>query len=216
MSHRSRRAAGEPAASGLLLRDLVPESRSIRFSRCRAARPVASALAGGARRYYASPGGRCQREIPGILEILPTGAQGPDKGKGPRRAPWIVVGTREAPCASTTSYPPTDSTAVLSAMAGLTAEFGTESGDPCLHGRARAGRCPRARTGPPGGPGSRMRRDWRPRRRTRTCGRAMRRARPISTARLRPSRTLQLRPINPVVYRGPYRRESSSRRRLPA
>ena len=140
LSHRSRRAAGEPAASGLLLRDLVPESRSIRFSRCRAARPVASALAGGARRYYASPGGRCQREIPGILEIIPTGAQGPDKGKGPRRAPWIVVGTREAPCASTTSYPPTDSTAVLSAMAGLTAEFGTESGDPCLHGRARVRR----------------------------------------------------------------------------
>ena len=130
--------------------------------------------------------------------------------RGPAGPPWIVVGTREAPCASTTSYPPTDSTAVLSAMAGLTAEFGTESGDPCLHGRARAGRCPRARTGPPGGPGSRMRRDWRPRRRTRTCGRAMRRARPISTARLRPSRTLQLRPINPVVYRGPYRRESSS------
>ncbi len=37
---------------------------------------------------------------------------------------------------STTSYPPTDCTAVLSAMAGLTAEFGMGSGDPCLHGRA--------------------------------------------------------------------------------
>ena len=155
MSHRSRRAAGEPAASGLLLRDLVPESRSIRFSRCRAARPVASALAGGARRYYASPGGRCQREISGILEIIPTGAQGPDKGKGPRRAPWIVVGTREAPCASTTSYPPTDCTAVLSAMAGLTAEFGMGSGDPCLHGRAHKGRSSVVK-GCPRHPGGRM------------------------------------------------------------
>ena len=29
--------------------------------------------------------------------------------------------------------------AVLSAMAGLTAEFGMGSGDPCLHGRAREG-----------------------------------------------------------------------------
>lgn len=37
---------------------------------------------------------------------------------------------------STTSYPPTDYTAVLSAMADLTTEFGMESGDPCLHGRA--------------------------------------------------------------------------------
>ena len=41
--------------------------------------------------------------------------------------------------ASGTAYPPTDCTAVLSAMAGLTAEFGMGSGDPCLHGSARAG-----------------------------------------------------------------------------
>ena len=42
------------------------------------------------------------------------------------------------------------------------------------------------------------------------------RARPISTARLRRSRALHLRPINLVVYEGPYRRESSSRDGLPA
>ena len=42
------------------------------------------------------------------------------------------------------------------------------------------------------------------------------RARPISTARLNASRRLQLRPIYHVVYMGTYRRENSSRRRLPA
>ena len=36
----------------------------------------------------------------------------------------------ETPCMSTTTYPPTDYTAVLSAMAGLTAEFGMGSGGP--------------------------------------------------------------------------------------
>ncbi len=43
-----------------------------------------------------------------------------------------------------------------------------------------------------------------------------RRARPISTARLSASRRLQLRPINLVVYEGPYRKENSSRDWLPA
>ena len=37
---------------------------------------------------------------------------------------------------------PQASPAVLSARAGLTSEFGTGSGDPRLHGRTRAGRCP--------------------------------------------------------------------------
>ena len=45
----------------------------------------------------------------------------------------------EKPPASTTPYPPTDSTAVLSAKRGLTAEFGMGSGDPPLYGRARRG-----------------------------------------------------------------------------
>ena len=47
-------------------------------------------------------------------------------------------------------------------------------------------------------------------------GRMGARARPISTARLNASRRLQLRPIYHVVYMGTYRRENSSRRRLPA
>ncbi len=40
------------------------------------------------------------------------------------------------PCMSRTSYPPTDYTAVLSAMRGLTTEFGMGSGDPSLCGSA--------------------------------------------------------------------------------
>ena len=43
-----------------------------------------------------------------------------------------------------------------------------------------------------------------------------RRARPISTARLKRSRALHLRPINLVVYQGPYRKENSSWDGLPA
>ena len=42
------------------------------------------------------------------------------------------------------------------------------------------------------------------------------RARPISTARLRRSHALHLRPIDLVVYQGPYRRENSSWDWLPA
>ena len=41
-----------------------------------------------------------------------------------------------------------------------------------------------------------------------TGGWVMRRARAISAARLRPSPTLHLRPINQVVYLGPYRKEN--------
>ena len=48
------------------------------------------------------------------------------------------------------------------------------------------------------------------------AGRMGARARPISTARLNASRRLQLRPIDHVFYMGAYRRENSSRRRLPA
>ena len=45
--------------------------------------------------------------------------------------------TKRASFASATPYPPTDYSAVLSAMVGLTSEFGMGSGDPHLHGRAR-------------------------------------------------------------------------------
>ena len=44
----------------------------------------------------------------------------------------------------------------------------------------------------------------------------VRRARPISAARLRRSRALHLPPINLVFCEGPYRRENSSRDGLPA
>ncbi len=43
---------------------------------------------------------------------------------------------------SGTAYPPTDCTAVLSAMGSLTAGFGMGPGDPPLHGSAHAGRSP--------------------------------------------------------------------------
>ena len=111
---------------------------------------------------------------------------------------------------------PQPGAAVLSATAGLTSEFGTGSGDPRLHGRTRgrhshgSGRVP----APP----------WRlhgvPSRRTAGRGALMiiriGRARAISSARLNGSPRLHLRPINLVVYQGPYQREGSSRRRLPA
>ena len=111
--------------------------------------------------------------------------------------------------------------AVLSARAGLTSEFGTGSGDPRLHGRTRAGRSPAravsGRAAPPAPP-------WRlhgvPPDRDAPAACALtwrrRRARAISGARLNGSPRLHLRPINLVVYQGPYQREGSSRRRLPA
>ena len=68
-----------------------------------------------------------------------------------------------------------------------------------------------------------LRAAWRPKRRIHPfqappslAGRMGARARPISTARLNASRRLQLRPIDHVFYMGAYRRENSSRRRLPA
>ena len=113
--------------------------------------------------------------------------------------------------------------AVLSAKAGLTAGFGMGPGDPRLCGRARGGRSPRLMiwslpgTPSPGRP-------WRPHgghgqkiaHRARCLSSRMRRARAISAARLSASPRLHLRPIDQVVYLGPYRRVDSSRRRLPA
>ena len=60
-----------------------------------------------------------------------------EKGKGPS-GPMKT----ETPCMSGTAYPPTDCTAVLSAMGSLTAGFGMGPGDPPLHGSAHAGRSP--------------------------------------------------------------------------
>ena len=66
----------------------------------------------------------------------PAGGMAPNK-KGPSR-PLEA----ETPCMSGTAYPPTDCTAVLSAMGSLTAGFGMGPGDPPLHGSAHAGRSP--------------------------------------------------------------------------
>jgi len=52
--------------------------------------------------------------------------------------------------------------------------------------------------------------------RARCLSSRMRRARAISAARLSASPRLHLRPIDQVVYLGPYRKVDSSRRRLPA
>ena len=72
----------------------------------------------------------------------------PEKRRGAARPPGKAEGGLAAPrharVAGAAPYPPTACAAVLSAMAGLTAEFGMGSGDPCLHGRARDGRA----TGP--------------------------------------------------------------------
>ena len=114
--------------------------------------------------------------------------------------------------------------AVLSAKAGLTAGFGMGPGDPRLCGRARGGRSPAALlySSLPGTPSPG--RPWRPHgghgpkmaHRARCFSSRMRRARAISAARLSASPRLHLRPIDQVVYLGPYRRVDSSRRRLPA
>ena len=118
---------------------------------------------------------------------------------------------------------PQPGAAVLSAKAGLTAGFGMGPGDPRLCGRARGGRSPAAHDMEPArspSPG----RPWRPHgghgqktaHRARCFPSRMRRARAISAARLSASPRLHLRPIDQVVYLGPYRKVDSSRRRLPA
>ena len=78
------------------------------------------------------------------------------KGKGPS-------GPRktETPCMSGTAYPPTDCTAVLSAMGSLTAGFGMGPGDPPLHGSAHAGRSPARDEYPVFNPGATLGVAWR-------------------------------------------------------
>ena len=118
---------------------------------------------------------------------------------------------------------PRPGAAVLSARRGLTAEFGMGSGDPPLCGSARGrrsrGQLYVARPGPgcaPRRPGGRMRAPCRHDRETYvSLSVSKRRARAISNARLSASPRLQLHPIDLVFYQGPYRKGSSSRRRLP-
>ena len=67
----------------------------------------------------------------------------------------------ETPCMSGTAYPPTDCTAVLSAMGSLTAGFGMGPGDPPLHGSAHAGRSPARDAYPAFNPGATLGVAWR-------------------------------------------------------
>ena len=120
------------------------------------------------------------------------------------------------------ALPRTDS-AVPSALGGLTSGFGmgpgvppppwslTNEGHSAVRGRARWPR-PGGRTARNGSVGRTLRQG--------TCRHPRQsmkgRARAISDARLSASPRLHLRPIDLVVYEGPYRREDSSRDWLPA
>lgn len=149
------------------------------------------------------------------LRSPPLNARRPASPSGARAFSWRA----KRPPRARRPVLPQPGAAVLSAMAGLTAGFGMGPGDPRLRGRARGGRSPAALwplqgalSAPPWRLHSvrrRLPRSSRPRRVMR------RRARAISTARLRRSHALHLRPIDLVVYEGPYRKEDSSWRRLP-
>ena len=106
------------------------------LARCRKAAPAPHARGG------AAPAGR--------------GPMPPEKRKGPSR-PLKA----ETPCMSGTAYPPTDCTAVLSAMGSLTAGFGMGPGDPPLHGSAHAGRSPARDSYPVFNPGATLGVAWR-------------------------------------------------------
>lgn len=84
------------------------------------------------------------------------GAHAPKQKKGPQ-GPLEA----ETPCMSGTAYPPTDCTAVLSAMGSLTAGFGMGPGDPPLHGSAHAGRSPARDSYPVFNPGATLGVAWR-------------------------------------------------------
>lgn len=104
------------------------------LARCRKAAPAPHARGERPRR-----GGPC-----------PQTKKGP---QGPLKA--------ETPCMSGTAYPPTDCTAVLSAMGSLTAGFGMGPGDPPLHGSAHAGRSPARDAYPVFNPGATLGVAWR-------------------------------------------------------
>ena len=164
----------------------------------------------------------------------------PQNAKKPAREPPLRAfsahavrgpGAMPPPCARIEKRPPRarrpalpqPCAAVLSAKAGLTAGFGMGPGDPRLCGRARGGRSPAAlsiRACQEPLAGATLAAAWRARKKTthraRCLSSRMRRARAISAARLSASPRLHLRPIDQVVYLGPYRRVDSSRRRLPA
>ena len=138
-----------------------------------------------------------------------------------RRAPGSQAGgppAANAPRWSATSCSPTDSLRSTIGARGLNFRVrnGTGCASPAMVADQRgAFDCPGAALAVPWGPhsvASRRCPSKKGRNRTRIIGRA----RPISTARLNVSRRLHLRPINLVVYQGPYRRENSSWDWLPA
>ena len=159
---------------------------------------------------------RCQRVFREILPFRPKARRGREKGRGSRRTPSLA---RSAPRERDDP-----------AFRGLHRSTSGDGGLSCRvrHGTGRSpppwsrsrGALPAlgALRGRPEGRMALLRR--KPSfARDRAPGRfraRMARARAISTARLNASRRLQLRPIDLVVYEGPYRRENSSRRRLPA
>ena len=150
----------------------------------------------------------------------PTKAGKASKGTIPLRASLGAIEKR--PPRARRPALPQPGAAVLSAKAGLTAGFGMGPGDPRLCGRARGGRSPAALIFEParspvrGDPGGRMAGTEEDGASRSVLQSRMRRARAISAARLSASPRLHLRPIDQVVYLGPYRRVDSSRRRLPA
>ncbi len=126
--------------------------RSIRFSRCgpRACRPSPSRLARARRQGDTLPPsrGRVKGKFPLHRASTTRGGPPPQKRKKPpgrpggkgRAARRRPLGAKKRPARARLPILPQPGAAVLSATAGLTAEFGTGSGDPRLHGLARAGR----------------------------------------------------------------------------
>ena len=98
----------------------------------------------------AAPAPHARGERPRRGGGMPPNKKGPSR---PLRA--------ETPCMSGTAYPPTDCTAVLSAMGSLTAGFGMGPGDPPLHGSAHAGRSPARDAYPVFNPGATLGVAWR-------------------------------------------------------
>ena len=91
----------------------------------------------------------------------PRGAASAGRGMPPNKKGPLRPLEAETPCMSGTAYPPTDCTAVLSAMGSLTAGFGMGPGDPPLHGSAHAGRSPARDSYPVFNPGATLGVAWR-------------------------------------------------------
>ena len=177
--------------------------------RCRCG--AASARKGGRPIPRAGMQGRRRPVDPGALRA----GNPPRTAKGPLPGP---LSARKAPRAGATTPPPADFLRSTPGDGGLSCRVRDGTGrSPPPWSRPRGALAPRALRTPSGRPGGRMAHGREePPRPPGLAARRMARARAISTARLNASRRLQLRPIDQMVYLGPYRRENSSRRRLPA